>query len=251
MNYDLKTISKNLKDYRKQNGLTQEDLAEELNYSVKAVSSWEQGVSTPPLDILITISKKMGIPLEDFVGVKEESLLNFIPKNIIKDFYNDNNQIIKFGKEFDKLKLDEGEFFAKINIILEGWSDPPSLKIVEDVVVIKPQVGLVDTFTKLKFYKMLNKCNLVKLENNELQIEKNVALCILRNRKQNNSLDIYYDYIEKVKADEEKKADEADAKVDIFIKKLEENIKKADEETEQTIKDIIKTLSIMQGDKNA
>ncbi len=39
------TIAKNLSAYRKKAGLTQSQLAELLNYSDKAVSKWERGIS--------------------------------------------------------------------------------------------------------------------------------------------------------------------------------------------------------------
>ena len=43
---DLKLIvAKNITELRKQHGMTQLQLAEKLNYSDKAVSKWERGVS--------------------------------------------------------------------------------------------------------------------------------------------------------------------------------------------------------------
>ena len=38
-------IAEQIRFYRKQKGLTQEQLAEAMNVSVAAVSKWEQGVS--------------------------------------------------------------------------------------------------------------------------------------------------------------------------------------------------------------
>ncbi|MDD4000955.1 MAG: helix-turn-helix transcriptional regulator, partial [Bacilli bacterium] len=46
------TISKNLVRYRKQNNLTQLELAVELNYSDKAISKWERGESMPDIYVL-------------------------------------------------------------------------------------------------------------------------------------------------------------------------------------------------------
>lgn len=39
------TIANNIANLRKLNGITQSDLAQKLNYSDKAVSKWERGVS--------------------------------------------------------------------------------------------------------------------------------------------------------------------------------------------------------------
>ena len=40
-------LTRNLISYRKQNNLTQLQLAEKLNYSDKAISKWERGESIP------------------------------------------------------------------------------------------------------------------------------------------------------------------------------------------------------------
>ena len=46
------TFSKNLSNLRKKKGLTQLELASELNYSDKAVSKWERADSIPDAFIL-------------------------------------------------------------------------------------------------------------------------------------------------------------------------------------------------------
>ena len=64
-------IAKRLTELRKQNQLTQLELAEKLNYSDKAVSKWEQGESMPGIEVLYKISKLYGVSLDYLVG--EES----------------------------------------------------------------------------------------------------------------------------------------------------------------------------------
>ena len=50
---DLKSIiAENIVNLRKENGLTQAQLAESLNYSDKAVSKWERGESLPDVSVL-------------------------------------------------------------------------------------------------------------------------------------------------------------------------------------------------------
>ena len=47
-----KQVAKNLVYYRKLNKMTQNELAQKLNYSDKAISKWERGENLPDLYIL-------------------------------------------------------------------------------------------------------------------------------------------------------------------------------------------------------
>jgi len=61
---DIKPIiAKNLAYLRKENELTQQDIAARLNYSDKAVSRWEQGDTVPDINTLYQICEFYGIDL--------------------------------------------------------------------------------------------------------------------------------------------------------------------------------------------
>lgn len=60
-------IGKNLADLRRQNKLTQQQVADKFGYSSKAVSRWERGETLPDIEMLAKIC--------DFYGVKLEYLL--------------------------------------------------------------------------------------------------------------------------------------------------------------------------------
>ena len=62
-----KIVVDNLIYYRKENKLTQLQLAEKLNYSDKAISKWERGESLPDIYILNNIAEIYGITLNDLV----------------------------------------------------------------------------------------------------------------------------------------------------------------------------------------
>ena len=47
-----RAIAKNLSELRKMKNMTQVDLAEQLNYSDKAVSKWERAESAPDIAVL-------------------------------------------------------------------------------------------------------------------------------------------------------------------------------------------------------
>ena len=63
-----RTFSEKLRYYRKQSGLTQEDLGAAISYTGKAVSKWEQGTVVPPVEVLVAIADFFNISLDDLVG---------------------------------------------------------------------------------------------------------------------------------------------------------------------------------------
>ena len=56
-------ISHNIVSLRKQQGMTQLDLAQKVNYSDKAVSRWEKGEVMPDVETLQSISEAFNVPL--------------------------------------------------------------------------------------------------------------------------------------------------------------------------------------------
>ena len=66
-----KLIAENIAYYRKQNGDTQADLAEKLNYSDKSVSKWERGDGTPDVFILAKIAALYDITVQDLLREKK------------------------------------------------------------------------------------------------------------------------------------------------------------------------------------
>lgn len=65
---DIKIIiAENITALRQKNGLTQGQLAEELNYTDKAVSKWERGDSLPDVTVLLSIARRFGVTLDYLV----------------------------------------------------------------------------------------------------------------------------------------------------------------------------------------
>lgn len=60
-------LSEQLKKYRKQEGLTQKELALKLNVSDKTISSWKTGRTYPDISLLINLSSVLKISLDEFL----------------------------------------------------------------------------------------------------------------------------------------------------------------------------------------
>ena len=76
-------LNENLKTIRKSKGLSQQELAVKLNVVRQTVSKWEQGLSVPDSDMLISISEVLEIPVSMLLGENVmQSLQHFIPTGI-------------------------------------------------------------------------------------------------------------------------------------------------------------------------
>ena len=61
-------LNENMKAIRKSKGLSQEELAVKLNVVRQTISKWEQGLSVPDADMLITISEALETPVSTLLG---------------------------------------------------------------------------------------------------------------------------------------------------------------------------------------
>ena len=61
-------LNENIKAIRKSKGLSQQELAVKLNVVRQTVSKWEQGLSVPDSDMLITISEVLETPVSTLLG---------------------------------------------------------------------------------------------------------------------------------------------------------------------------------------
>ena len=81
---DLTKIGKFLQELRKEKGLTQEDLAEQLNVARRTVSRWETGSNMPDLDILIELSDIYEVDLREILnGERKSEKMNEEVKEVV------------------------------------------------------------------------------------------------------------------------------------------------------------------------
>ena len=82
---------------RKENNMTQEELAQRLHLTDKAISKWENGRCLPDLSILELLSKTLNVSINEILSgdkIKEEELKDHTDKNII-DVVNYSDEKIK------------------------------------------------------------------------------------------------------------------------------------------------------------
>ena len=68
----MNQIGQRIKQFRKQNGLTQEKLADYLGVTDKAVSKWECGLTAPDLALIMPLARVLGVSADELLGGKKE-----------------------------------------------------------------------------------------------------------------------------------------------------------------------------------
>lgn len=68
---DMEKTGKRISRLRKENGWTQQKLAEQLNVSPQAVSKWECGEAVPDIDILDKLSMIFSITIDSIIKAQE------------------------------------------------------------------------------------------------------------------------------------------------------------------------------------
>lgn len=61
-------LKENIKTLRKQKGLSQEELSIKLNVVRQTISKWEQGLSVPDAEMLISLSEVLEVPVSTLLG---------------------------------------------------------------------------------------------------------------------------------------------------------------------------------------
>lgn len=79
MYFDPKDVGSRIKKIRKQNGVTQEQLAEKLNVTVNQLYRVEAGLSTGSVDLIVEISVHLDVSLDYLILGKEQ------PRDYIKE----------------------------------------------------------------------------------------------------------------------------------------------------------------------
>ena len=68
------TIAEKIKQLRKDNNMTQEDLAEKFNVSRQTISKWETNIAIPDADNIVAISKLFNITTDELLDYKVQTV---------------------------------------------------------------------------------------------------------------------------------------------------------------------------------
>ena len=95
---DLNKISNFIKTKRKELGITQNELAEKLFVTEKAISRWETGRGTPDISLLLPLSKELNIDVSELLNGEENKKNKNDVEQLIK--YNEITKSKKYNFQF-------------------------------------------------------------------------------------------------------------------------------------------------------
>ena len=107
---DLNKISNFIKTKRKELGITQDELAEKLFVTEKAISRWETGRGTPDISLLLPLSKELNIDVSELLNGEENKKCKNDVEQLIE--YNEITKADKYNLQF-KLTI----FFYILSIL--------------------------------------------------------------------------------------------------------------------------------------
>ena len=107
---DLNKISIFIKTKRKELGITQDELAEKLFVTEKAISRWETGRGTPDISLLLPLSKELNIDVSELLNGEENKKCKNDVEQLIE--YNEITKANKYNFQF-KLTI----FFYILSIL--------------------------------------------------------------------------------------------------------------------------------------
>lgn len=104
---DLVKIGKYIAFKRKEQDLTQKQLAEKLNMSDKSVSKWERGICLPDVSVYLELCKILDISINEFLAgedIPKETIEQKAEENIIQ-ITKDNKNKQKYLKKIIRLLI--------------------------------------------------------------------------------------------------------------------------------------------------
>lgn len=166
-------IGKFITEKRKENKLTQEQLAEQLNISKNAVSKWERGLNLPDVSIMQDLCKILNITLNElFIGEKilDDKYKEVADKNLLNVLENSSftlKEKIDFYKK--KWKKEHISKFIMCFIIFIILGIVLKFQNVEGYII-----GAIEGMLSLLFYIFLYNQMMIYVENNVYKkFEKN------------------------------------------------------------------------------
>ena len=105
-------LQENIKAFRKDRGLTQEELAIRVNVVRQTISKWEKGLSVPDADMLQKIAEVLEVSVSQLLGREEE------PE---KDRNEVAEQLSRINEQLAIRNRRSKRIWTIVGVVLAGW----------------------------------------------------------------------------------------------------------------------------------
>ena len=113
----MKSIGEIIASLRKAKGMTQNELAEKMNVTDKAVSKWERDLSCPDVNTISKLADVLGVSVEELLKAKKQEDTN----SKVKDIFNLVLKAVAMAMGIAVVVLNIlGEIDVKSSIIMLG-----------------------------------------------------------------------------------------------------------------------------------
>lgn len=89
---EIPVVNRSIRKYRELRGLEQKELSRRLGIADSSVGNWERGFSKPPLDLIVPISKELGVSLYELFGIEDPMMKYTKEEQRIISKYKDLNE---------------------------------------------------------------------------------------------------------------------------------------------------------------
>lgn len=136
---DSVKVGKKIYTLRKENSLTQDDLASKLMVTRQVISKWELGNSLPSIDLIIELSKLFNTTIEEILCLNDDSRIEIDESNIFKGH----------NRKYILDKIIDGEIKVDLVNVFYQFSPIERVLVINAIREEKLKVNINDFSTRL------------------------------------------------------------------------------------------------------
>ena len=136
---DSVKVGKKIYALRKENSLTQDDLASKLMVTRQVISKWELGNSLPSIDLIIELSKLFNTSIEEILCLNDDSRIEVDESNIFKGH----------NRKYILDKIIDGEIKVDLVNVFYQFSSIERVLVINAIREDKLKVNINDFSTRL------------------------------------------------------------------------------------------------------
>ncbi len=136
---DSVKVGKKIYTLRKENSLTQDELASKLMVTRQVISKWELGNSLPSIDLIIELSKLFNTSIDEILCLNDDSRIEIDESNIFKGH----------NRKYILDKIIDGEIKVDLVNVFYQFSPLERVLIINAIREDKLKVNLNDFSTRL------------------------------------------------------------------------------------------------------
>lgn len=103
---ELILLGRKIAELRNHRNLTQEELAELVNYSANHIAKLESARTNPSFDLLVKIAKALDIQVKDLFDYEERNTESFMIQELLKTINTSDTETIRLLYNFKKFIVD-------------------------------------------------------------------------------------------------------------------------------------------------